>query len=201
MIINTNAEQRKILRKKIRQQRRALSPQNQSCASKKLQYQLLKIINKNQHRFKNKLIRIGTYKAGDGEISTAYFEKKTSSRRIEFLFPIIQKNKTLYFGKKIRNKFPRSNMYKIPEPLKEQQTHVNDLDILLLPLVAATRKGTRLGMGGGFYDRTLARIKKPGPLLIGIAHDLQIISDIPEEPWDKPINYIATDKQIIICRS
>ena len=86
MIINTNAEQRKILRKKIRQQRRALSPQNQSCASKKLQYQLLKIINKNQHRFKNKLIRIGTYKAGDGEISTAYFEKKTSSRRIEFLF-------------------------------------------------------------------------------------------------------------------
>jgi 5-formyltetrahydrofolate cyclo-ligase len=51
--------------------------------------------------------------------------------------------------------------------------------------------GGRLGMGGGFYDRTLSGIS--GPLLVGLAHDSQRVEEVPQESWDIRLDYIATD--------
>ncbi len=76
------------------------------------------------------------------------------------------------------------------------------LDLLLLPLVAFDASGNRIGMGGGFYDRTFAYLKTRNrwhtPKLIGIAHELQHIDSIEPNAWDIPLNGIVTESRIYI---
>lgn len=70
------------------------------------------------------------------------------------------------------------------------------LELLILPLVAFDAQGNRLGMGGGFYDRTLASLKYHShlaqPHLLGIAHDCQLARNLPTERWDQPLPEILT---------
>ncbi len=65
-----------------------------------------------------------------------------------------------------------------------------------MPLVAFDSQGQRLGMGGGFYDRTLAQtdLMKKSPLRIGLAHDCQYLDYLPVEPWDLPLAWVLTPK-------
>jgi 5-formyltetrahydrofolate cyclo-ligase len=72
------------------------------------------------------------------------------------------------------------------------------MDAVLFPLVGFDEAGGRLGMGGGFYDRTFAftRIRpRLAPKLIGLAHDCQQVSALPVEPWDVPLHSVVTDKR------
>lgn len=66
------------------------------------------------------------------------------------------------------------------------------LDVVLTPLVAFDASGQRLGMGGGFYDRTLQHWRQRGPYPIGLAHDCQQVDLIPAESWDVPLPEIIT---------
>jgi 5-formyltetrahydrofolate cyclo-ligase len=66
-------------------------------------------------------------------------------------------------------------------------------DTLLVPLLGFDRAGNRLGYGGGYYDRTLARL--PGSLAIGIAYAAQEVPHIPAEPHDRPLDAIATERE------
>ncbi|TPE61009.1 5-formyltetrahydrofolate cyclo-ligase [Sandaracinobacter neustonicus] len=66
-------------------------------------------------------------------------------------------------------------------------------DTLLVPLLAVDRAGNRLGQGKGHYDRTLAALRASGPLrAIGLAWDMQLLDSLPAEPWDQPLDAIAT---------
>lgn len=71
------------------------------------------------------------------------------------------------------------------------------LDVVLTPLVAFDDHGRRLGMGGGYYDRTFAYLLKrrrwTRPRLIGIAHNLQRIPVLPAREWDVPLHGVATE--------
>jgi 5-formyltetrahydrofolate cyclo-ligase len=70
------------------------------------------------------------------------------------------------------------------------------LDVVLLPLVAFDRRGNRLGMGGGFYDRTFAprgRGRVSAPRLIGLAHGFQQVAELVDQPWDVPLRGVLTD--------
>ena len=85
-----------------------------------------------------------------------------------------------------------NNRYNIPEPpASAPRCAVAELHIIFLPLVGWDLHGGRLGMGGGFYDRTLSGIS--GPLLVGLAHDSQRVEEVPQESWDIRLDYIATD--------
>jgi 5-formyltetrahydrofolate cyclo-ligase len=75
-------------------------------------------------------------------------------------------------------------------------------DTVLVPLVAADRRGTRIGHGKGHYDRALAHLREGGDIFtIGLAWEPQM-SDAPlvPDPWDIPLDAIATPKEWIICR-
>ena len=70
--------------------------------------------------------------------------------------------------------------------------------ILIVPLVAFTRSGHRLGYGGGFYDRTLAGLRARGPVLaIGFAWAAQEADRLPLEPTDEPLDLIVTETGVI----
>jgi 5-formyltetrahydrofolate cyclo-ligase len=75
------------------------------------------------------------------------------------------------------------------------------LDMMLVPLVAFDRAGHRLGMGGGYYDRSIgfrrSRTKWTRPLLVGVAHSLQEHDGLPQMPWDAPLDAIITEREII----
>ncbi|WAT01145.1 5-formyltetrahydrofolate cyclo-ligase [Rouxiella chamberiensis] len=86
------------------------------------------------------------------------------------------------------------NRLNILEPVLEESEilPLEQLDIILTPLVAFDSQGQRLGMGGGFYDRTLANWRERGPYPIGIAHDCQWVEALPIEEWDVPLPEILT---------
>ena len=71
-------------------------------------------------------------------------------------------------------------------------------EILILPLVAFDRAGTRLGYGGGFYDRTLEGLRAHRPTLaIGFAYAAQEAESLPREDTDQPLDMIVTEKEVL----
>jgi 5-formyltetrahydrofolate cyclo-ligase len=75
-------------------------------------------------------------------------------------------------------------------------------DLVLVPLVAADRSGARIGHGKGHYDRALSHLREGGTVYtIGLAWEMQILDEpIPADPWDMPLDAIATPKEWITCR-
>lgn len=70
-------------------------------------------------------------------------------------------------------------------------------EVLIVPLVAFTEDGTRLGYGGGFYDRTLEGLRAQGTVLaVGFAFEAQCLSDLPVDPFDQPLEAIVTETGI-----
>lgn len=67
-------------------------------------------------------------------------------------------------------------------------------DLLLVPLLAFDRKGRRLGYGGGFYDRTLSRLRRSGPVVaLGAAYAMQEVEDVPVTPEDETMDGVITE--------
>jgi 5-formyltetrahydrofolate cyclo-ligase len=103
----------------------------------------------------------------------------------------------LLFQRYEKNSPMRANRYGILEPKLNcsQICPLPELDYVLMPLVAFDKFGNRLGMGGGFYDRTLARLYEQHwqqPQLIGLAHACQQVDELPIESWDVPLKTIIT---------
>lgn len=85
--------------------------------------------------------------------------------------------------------------YGLQQPKFKSQHPEPDLDLCLMPLLAFDYQGNRLGMGGGFYDRYFGQNNKTQ--LIGVAHALQQIIQLPTEPWDVKLNAIITEQGFI----
>jgi 5-formyltetrahydrofolate cyclo-ligase len=74
-------------------------------------------------------------------------------------------------------------------------------DAVLVPLLLFDSAGNRLGQGGGHYDRMLAHLRKNGPILaIGIGWDMQEEARLPTEPWDAPLDLVATPTRLLAPR-
>lgn len=88
----------------------------------------------------------------------------------------------------------------IPEPRAEAPLVIPDL--LLVPLLAVTATGTRLGQGKGYYDRALAELRRAAPVrTVALAWDCQIAEALPADPWDMPVDYVATPTRLFDCAS
>lgn len=96
----------------------------------------------------------------------------------------------------------RANRLGIPEPRGGRRGAVPPwaLDLILVPLVGFDADCNRLGMGGGFYDRTLAFLHRRRhwhrPRLIGLAHECQRVNRLEPRPWDVPLDAVATERRI-----
>ena len=86
----------------------------------------------------------------------------------------------------------------IPEPAASAPRVTPDL--LLVPLLAVTHAGVRLGQGGGYYDRTLAALRATGRITaIGLAWDVQVADALPRDPWDALLDWVATPTRLVNC--
>lgn len=90
------------------------------------------------------------------------------------------------------------NRLRIPEPPLDvrQLLPLSQLDVLIVPLVAFDAEGQRLGMGGGFYDRTLQNWQHYNILPVGLAHDCQQVEKLPVAQWDIPLPALITPSKI-----
>lgn len=83
----------------------------------------------------------------------------------------------------------------IPEPPADRckPPEAFSPDLIVVPGVAFDRQGTRLGFGGGYYDRLLARPRTARARVVGLCHDFQLVDRLPAEPWDRPMDAVITE--------
>jgi 5-formyltetrahydrofolate cyclo-ligase len=186
------------LRSKLRSQRRQLSTQTQYHHSLRLQR-----LAANYGPFRHSR-RIAFYLASQGEIDPNPLMQLALKAGKQVLLPVLRKRPEhgLWFapfhpGDKLQN-----NRYLIPEPAvhRHRPTMPWAIDLIFMPLVGFDEYGNRLGMGGGYYDRTFAfkqwRRHWRGPKLIGLAHELQLVDELPAQPWDIAMDAVITEQCI-----
>ncbi|WP_337840593.1 5-formyltetrahydrofolate cyclo-ligase [Rheinheimera sp.] len=184
------------LRTLTRQRRRALSDAEQQQAANELTIRLLHWpeLASCQH--------IALYLTNDGEISTQPLITALWARGKNLYLPLLH---PLVPGYLLFQQFTPDtpltlNKFGIGEPALNcsQIFPVQQLDLVLTPLVAFDAQGHRLGMGGGFYDRTLSQLPsdRTRPVLMGLAHQCQQVEQVPVEAWDQPLRFIATPDRL-----
>jgi 5-formyltetrahydrofolate cyclo-ligase len=91
-------------------------------------------------------------------------------------------------------------LWDILEPLPERcaAAKLNEINLILLPGVAFGRDGARLGYGGGYYDKLLARLNHH-PALVAAAYSLQIVEGVPQEATDRKVEWLVTENETIEC--
>ncbi|MCP3430470.1 5-formyltetrahydrofolate cyclo-ligase [Stutzerimonas stutzeri] len=187
---------RPALRRKLRQTRRQLSSAQQRHAARRLYRQL------SHHPLFRRARHIALYLPNDGEIDPRLLLRAAQRRGKATYLPVLNPwpRTRMVFQRIEPGERLRRNRFGIFEPVirTARQRRVWTLDLLLMPLVGFDGNGGRLGMGGGFYDRSLAyrarRKKSHKPTLLGLAHECQRVDRLPLESWDVPLLGTVTDR-------
>lgn len=183
------------LRKKLKQQRKALSIYQQKSAEIALFHQLLRCT---QFQYARK---IGIYLHAFGEIQTQLILMYCfKHKKIVYLPQVSFLKNQLRWVKISQNQYLSQRFYRHFLGMQEPEgkgIHVNQLDLLIMPLVACDLLGTRMGMGGGYYDRTLS-ISPHKPYRLGICHDFQVQEQpLQKQAWDQSLHALCTPKRLI----
>jgi len=145
--------------------------------------------------------RIACYLVNDGEIDPAPLVARLWRCGKSVYLPVLHGSR-LWFQRYAADTPLIRNRFGIPEPDRPagRRIALRALDLVLMPLVAYDPDGARVGMGGGFYDRTFAYLRHPGrwarPRLVGLAHAFQRVANIAARPWDVPLFAAATERGI-----
>ena len=193
-----NAEQKKIIRKQCRELRNKLTQAEQTAAAVSVVEHFYRLVHENKPK------SIGVFLANDGELSPHKLVEYCWLNDISTYLPVIDTDNRGYlrFYEYSQNTPLKNNAFGIPEPDIQFARNIQhlSLDWVLMPLVAFTSEGQRLGMGGGFYDRTFAMIKNEQNdtiRLIGLAHECQCIPSLPVESWDIDMHAMLTPERYI----
>jgi 5-formyltetrahydrofolate cyclo-ligase len=190
------AQQKRVLRKTLRSRRHALSARAQRAAAAGLVKQVVR------HPDYPRTRRIALYWANDGEIDLNPLMQRLigdgKSVFLPVLNPLDPVRPHLWFCRWQPGEPMRPNRFGIAEPKSPHRIPTWSLDWVLLPLVGFDAEGGRLGMGGGFYDRTFAHEQRwpRQPRRLGVAHDCQRVNAIPQEGWDLPLASVITDQRV-----
>lgn len=190
----TDTDSRKAaLRSALRQRRKSLSSATQGTAGQAVTQSVLDLPAWTNAQ------RIALYLARDGEIDTSALANIARDHGKHLFLPALNDDKSLFFARWNTHDTQFINRYNIPEPpIGAEQCPVSELDIIFLPVVGWDAHGGRLGMGGGYYDRTLSGTDNP--VLVGLAHENQRVERIPRDSWDIVLDYVATDAGLRRCQ-
>lgn len=186
------------IRREVRARRRALSPREQRLAAQRIAAVLTRW--KIWHRAR----RVAVFLPNDGEPDLAPLIQSAWRDGKDVYLPVLppSAHRGLQFRRYAAGSRLVRNRFGIPEPSAGNlRIPPRRLHLVLTPLVAFDARGQRLGMGGGFYDRTFGfvrhRLAWQHPRLVGVAHHFQQIESLPAEPWDVPLAAVVTDRGLI----
>lgn len=185
---STQQTLRNQLRQQIRKTRANLTALQQQQAEDSITQQALAFIEERNAQ------HIALYVSFDGEISTDKLIKILWAQGKQVYLPVLHpfNPNHLLFLRYLPDTPMLKNKFSIWEPKLNVQNvlPLDELDILFTPLVAFDKQGNRLGMGGGFYDRTLQHWQKSPFIPVGLAHQCQQVEQLPTEAWDVPLHQI-----------
>jgi 5-formyltetrahydrofolate cyclo-ligase len=141
--------------------------------------------------------QIATYSAVNGEISLNPIIDLALEMGKQIYLPNLDL-KSLRFSPYFHGQKMRINRFRLPEPdvTDDDMLAPEALDLVLAPLVVFDPQRNRIGMGGGYYDRSFEFRKQAGrdaPILIGVAHELQKVEQLLAEDWDVRLDMVVTD--------
>jgi 5-formyltetrahydrofolate cyclo-ligase len=187
------------LRKQLRLQRQSLSQTQQHQHALSAQKHLLNFLSSILATQAKKTLNIAFFLAQDGELATGSAIQYLWNFTPHHVFlPVLQPQKQMAFAEYTHNSVMKKNTFNILEPDSPANimSSGQSLDIVFTPLVGFDKFGNRMGMGGGYYDRTFQfkqQSSKIPPLLIGWAHSCQKIEKLSVNPWDIPLNGVITE--------
>lgn len=191
----------KTLRQQIRNKRRNLSEAEREHASFLLCERIAssKTFTQSKH--------IAFYLTNDGELDLNLLIQHAWQQGKKCYLPVLAEPNTnkLWFVPYTPETKLKNNRFGISEPIHSHSTRLRktlSLDLILMPLVAFDEQGNRVGMGGGFYDRSLAFLRQRQywhkPNLLGVAYDFQKQGQLETNPWDIPLQAVATEKALYL---
>ncbi|EOV9546781.1 5-formyltetrahydrofolate cyclo-ligase [Cronobacter sakazakii] len=181
---------RQHIRKEIRQKRRALTAHQQAHFAEQAAARMLGFAPVVEAK------SVAVFLSFDGELDTRPLIEGLWRAGKQVYLPVLHPFSpgNLLFLRYLPDSLLATNRLKILEPALDVR-HVlplDRLDVLITPLVAFDRTGQRLGMGGGFYDRTLQNWRAHEFLPVGYAHDCQQVESLPVQEWDIPLPVVVT---------
>ena len=180
---------RRALRSQLRQARRALGAPERMAAAETLADQLLAL------PFAPRSGLVAGYWAGDGEIALHRWQMRLPDG-LAYCLPLLA-GEVLRFAPWRPGQALTSNRYGIPEPdiALADTLPAEAMALVITPLVGFDQNGGRLGMGGGWYDRSFAfrHQRRAPPWLVGAGFDCQQLPALPAADWDVPLDAVCTD--------
>lgn len=188
------------LRRQLKRRRRAYTPHQRQYASKRLAHRLQRCSLLRRAR------RLALYLPSSHEIDPTHLLGTLHRRGVEVYVPVLRPGTTpqLWFVRLTPETPLIVNRFGLLEPAARYATCPRHrcpawaLDLVIVPLVGFDAQGGRMGMGGGYYDRTFAFTRHGGkrPTLLGVAFEHQRVTVLPLAPWDVPLDAIVTDQHV-----
>lgn len=188
--MDSSKEQRNLLRQEILAKRRQLTAKESAQAG----LSILKTIM--QMNVFKRTVNVASYISLSGELCTQDMNEYFMTRHHLCLPYMVtgQKGKMDFYSFKKGDELVE-NRFHILEPKNQPENLVleDKIDVIVVPLVAFDNKGNRMGMGGGYYDRMLKKVRKDC-IVIGVAYEFQQVDELLVEEWDMPMDIVITEK-------
>lgn len=185
---------RQDIRSHIRHLRQSLSAEQQQTAAEQVAEHALNFVPIQQAQ------SVAIFLSVDGELNTRPLIAKLWQQKKQVYLPVLHpfSRGQLLFLRYQPDTPLQTNRLRIPEPALNilNLRPLSELDVVLMPLVAFDHHGQRLGMGGGFYDRTLQNWRQQRFTPIGLAHDCQQVDALPVAEWDVPLSALITPSKL-----
>lgn len=182
------------LRRRLRAARRALSPAEQRAHARAVAARIACDARLRRAG------RIALYLPADGEVDPVPLQALLTGQARRWYLPVLRGHAAgrLWFVRWRPQDRLSCNRFGIPEPVRTRYIQpAHGLDLVLAPLVGFDADCHRIGMGGGFYDRSLAFLLQRRywrrPLLVGLAHECQRVERIEPSDWDVPLDAVVTE--------
>jgi 5-formyltetrahydrofolate cyclo-ligase len=185
----------KALRAANKAKRYALDPETIATLSVEITSQLWRLPTFARAR------RIACYFAVGGEVDCEFAVRDAWNRGREVFLPVLRGKELVFAPYRSDTKLLR-NRYGIPEPKLAAKDYFRpqEIDVVLTPLVAFDENGNRIGMGAGYYDRSMRFLRNRNswsrPHLVGLAYEFQKVPQLKACSWDVPLQKIVTEKKI-----
>ncbi|MFZ5441005.1 MAG: 5-formyltetrahydrofolate cyclo-ligase, partial [Myxococcota bacterium] len=150
--------------------------------------------------FSDRVVRaVAVYDAQSFEVPLGELILELGTRGVTCVFPrVVRGSRELAFHPASED-WARGPFGLREPPARAPERPIDSIDIFLVPGVAFTLAGARLGRGGGYYDATLAKRNRDA-VCIGVAFDCNVVPDLPMNDRDVWMDYVATERGVFAAR-